>query len=109
MQILVRNIFSGDFLDDNGGWTKDLQKAKNFAKTCHALEAAANLDASQLEVLFFIDDPVLKAPIPLNSITRPKGFARMSGAEVPENQAPYTRMDMMLVRAPQPLQSKGTN
>src|SRR5215469_11772607 len=44
MQILLRNISSGHFLDTNGQWTKDPQEAKNFRKTCHAIEAAANLD-----------------------------------------------------------------
>jgi hypothetical protein len=92
MQVLLRNVLSGNFLDDTGGWTRHQQNAKNFEKTFHAIEAAAKLDPSQLEVLLSFEDPVLKPPIPLSAVSssRPTASARMSGADPDANQIPWT-------------------
>ena len=99
MKILVRNILSGDFLDGNGGWTKEPQRARNFEKTFQAVEAAANLNASQLELLLFFDDPVFDVRIPMRSmpLSRPKGFARMTGVDPDENRIAKAGMDVMVM------------
>jgi len=81
MQVLLRNIHSGLFLDDKGRWTKHQRRARNFEKTRHAIEAAANLDPRQLELLLFFDDPLLKSPIPHDNLTCPKASARMRGVD----------------------------
>jgi hypothetical protein len=98
MTILVRNALSAEFLDGNGGWTKDLQGARNFENTRQAIEAAAKFNASQLELLLFFEDPLLTVPIPLRitPASRPKGFARMTGEEAEEHQTVETGMDVMV-------------
>jgi hypothetical protein len=84
MRIFVRNCLLGEYLNADGGWTKELEKGKAFEKSYEAIAAASEFDVSDLEILLSFDDPVFDIHIPLKSMPhlRATGGGKPSHLEV---------------------------